>query len=96
MAEKLREDRVVTEAGRIHAARLANLDDRLAAIRAEEAQLLSERARVFRAMSEGVIELPGTAPRSRHVPTLPQITDTDRALARRALAERTVRRRVGR
>lgn len=86
----------MTQAHRLRMARLARLAHCKAEAYAKLAEVESENAKVFSEMAEGeTVDLRTGRSRHRaHEPKIPTVTETDRARARAALHDRTVRRRL--
>lgn len=72
--------------------RLVELDHRSAELFAEQAQLAAERAKLLEAIA---LEPRARRKRTTKPAPIPNVADFDRERARRALAENTVRRRIG-
>jgi hypothetical protein len=86
----------MSQSAKLQMARVARLNQQLSELRAEESALLAELSKAFRELADGEIDLTtGNRQARRHVPKLPQISETDRARARHALRDAEVRRRLG-
>lgn len=88
----------MTKDHKLRLARLARLHHQLAELDGKRAEHQAELARIYAEMADGEtavdLETGRRQPRP-HLPRVPQVSDTDRALARAALRERAVRRRLG-